>query len=167
MDNSKVSSPPPSIAGGDYEVDYEALPTSSIYVNLFAGALAGITEHTVMYPIDCKLACIGLIHVAIKTRMQVLHPNPSAIYSGVLNAISKISSTEGVTALWRGMNSVVVGAGIKLILTYTGPSHALYFATYEYCKANYPQNYLGIAAAGASATIMADGFMNPFDGIPY
>ena len=32
--------------------DYESLPTSSVAVNMFAGAVAGITEHTVMYPLD-------------------------------------------------------------------------------------------------------------------
>ncbi|CAG8767515.1 5916_t:CDS:1, partial [Ambispora leptoticha] len=35
------------------EVEYEALPeNSSIAVNLIAGALAGIGEHTIMYPVD-------------------------------------------------------------------------------------------------------------------
>lgn len=48
--------------------------------------------------------------------MQVLRPNPSAIYTGVLNAISKISATEGVTSLWRGMNSVIIGAGKHISL---------------------------------------------------
>jgi solute carrier family 25 iron transporter 28/37 len=51
--NESKQAPPPSIAGGDYEVDYEALPTANLSINLLAGALAGITEHTVMYPIDC------------------------------------------------------------------------------------------------------------------
>ncbi len=34
------------------EDDYESLPTSSVYVNMFAGALAGITEHVALYPVD-------------------------------------------------------------------------------------------------------------------
>jgi hypothetical protein len=32
--------------------DYETLPNSSVIVNMLAGAVAGITEHTVMYPLD-------------------------------------------------------------------------------------------------------------------
>lgn len=32
--------------------DYEAIPNSSLVTNLMAGALAGITEHSIMYPID-------------------------------------------------------------------------------------------------------------------
>jgi hypothetical protein len=55
----------------------------------------------------------------------MLSPHPSAIYTGVSNALSRIWTTEGWYALWRGVNSVVVGAG---------PAHALYFATYEHCK---------------------------------
>lgn len=57
--------------------------------------------------------------------MQVLNPNPQAIYTGISNALVRISSAEGVRTLWRGVSSMVVGAG---------PSHALYFATYERCK---------------------------------
>ncbi|KAJ3294385.1 Fe(2+) transporter [Borealophlyctis nickersoniae] len=131
----------------EIEVDYEALPTSSVATNMLAGALAGISEHTVMFPLD-----------SIKTRMQVLQPNPQAIYSGVMNAVSRISTTEGFKALWRGVNSVIIGAG---------PAHALYFATYEKCKEVFKGkgegNFLAHGAAGACATIVSDGLMNPFD----
>jgi hypothetical protein len=34
------------------EVDYESLPTTSVKVQLLAGAIAGIAEHTIIYPID-------------------------------------------------------------------------------------------------------------------
>jgi Mitochondrial carrier protein len=34
------------------EVDYEELPTTSVKVQLLAGAIAGIAEHTIVYPID-------------------------------------------------------------------------------------------------------------------
>lgn len=34
------------------DIDYESIPNSSLATNLVAGALAGITEHSVMYPID-------------------------------------------------------------------------------------------------------------------
>ncbi len=32
--------------------DYESLPNHSLYVHMVAGAVAGIAEHTVMFPID-------------------------------------------------------------------------------------------------------------------
>lgn len=66
--------------------------------------------------------------------MQILQPTPQAVYSGVLNAFSKISTTEGAKTLWRGVNSVILGAG---------PAHALYFGTYEYAKHAFGGNESG------------------------
>lgn len=62
--------------------------------------------------------------------------------------------------LWKGVNSVVLGAG---------PAHALHFATYEFCKDRFGANTSGhhplaSAAAGACATLAHDALMNPFDG---
>lgn len=131
------------------EVDYEALSSNaSLGVNMMAGALAGITEHAVMFPID-----------SIKTRMQVFATSPAAMYTGIGNAFTRISSTEGIRVLWRGVSSVILGAG---------PAHAVHFGTYEFVKefaggktgANQP---LTTMMAGASATIASDALMNPFD----
>ncbi|KAF3352201.1 hypothetical protein VdG1_00682 [Verticillium dahliae VDG1] len=97
------------------EYDYESLPPNfSLLQNMAAGAFAGIAEHTVMYPID-----------AIKTRMQVLNPTASTAYNGVIQGTYKMATGEGFLSLWRGMSSVVAGAG---------PAHAVYFATYEAVK---------------------------------
>lgn len=131
------------------EIDYEALPESAtMQAQLLAGAFAGIMEHSVMYPID-----------AIKTRMQVISSG-KAMYSGVINTITKISSTEGSMALFKGINSMVLGAG---------PAHAVYFATYEFVKREIMEEHeispLKSALSGASATIAADALMNPFDTI--
>jgi len=57
--------------------------------------------------------------------MQVFSTSPAAVYSGIGNAITRISSTEGARALWRGVASVIAGAG---------PAHAVYFGTYEVVK---------------------------------
>lgn len=63
--------------------------------------------------------------------------------------------------LWKGVNSVVLGAG---------PAHALHFATYEFCKDYFGANSTGghhplaSASAGACATLAHDALMNPFDG---
>jgi hypothetical protein len=82
------------------DYDYESLPPNfSLAQNMAAGAFAGIAEHTVMYPID-----------AIKTRMQVLSPSSTA-HAGVLRSTYQIASREGFFSLWRGMSSVIVGAG--------------------------------------------------------
>lgn len=57
--------------------------------------------------------------------MQVFATSPAAVYSGIGNAFTRISSTEGMRALWRGVSSVIVGAG---------PAHAVHFGTYEAVK---------------------------------
>lgn len=131
------------------ELDYEALPSDTgAGVNMLAGALAGITEHAVMFPID-----------SIKTRMQVFATSPAAVYTGIGNAFTRISSTEGMRALWRGVSSVILGAG---------PAHAVHFGVYEAMKelagGNAAGNqWLATSLAGASATIASDALMNPFD----
>jgi len=133
----------------DAEVDYEGLPGGySTGVNMLAGALAGISEHAVMFPVD-----------SIKTRMQVYSASPAAVYTGIGNAFTRISSTEGMRALWRGVASVIAGAG---------PAHAVYFGTYEIVKDMTGGNreghqFLSTSVAGASATITSELFMTPFD----
>ncbi|KIJ55241.1 hypothetical protein M422DRAFT_219815 [Sphaerobolus stellatus SS14] len=132
------------------EVEYEGLSSNAgLGANMLAGALAGITEHAVMFPID-----------SIKTRMQVISTSPAAIYSGIGNAFTRISSTEGMRALWRGVSSVIVGAG---------PAHAVHFGTYEAVKELAGGNkgegshFFATSLAGASSTIASDALMNPFD----
>lgn len=131
------------------EIEYEGLSSDAGFaVNMAAGALAGITEHAVMYPVD-----------SIKTRMQVFATNQAAIYSGVGNAFSRIASTEGLRTLWRGVNSVILGAG---------PAHAVHFGMYEAVKELTGGNrggnqFLSTSIAGAAATIASDALMNPFD----
>ncbi|OMJ25934.1 putative mitochondrial carrier [Smittium culicis] len=71
-----------------------------------------------------------------------------------------ISTTEGIRALWRGIGSMVAGAG---------PSHALYFAAYEevkYILSGGNDNnidFVSAGIAGGAGTIMSDMLMNPFD----
>lgn len=129
--------------------DYEELPSfASPQIHMFAGAMAGIAEHTITFPFD-----------SIKTRMQVLRPHPSAVYSGVVHAFQEIISREGVTRLYRGIMSIVAGAG---------PAHAIYFASYEQAKkilvvgeASHSPTLVGLS--GALATVASDAFMTPFD----
>ncbi|RDA83329.1 hypothetical protein CP532_5214 [Ophiocordyceps camponoti-leonardi (nom. inval.)] len=154
------------------DYDYEALPPNfSLLQNMVAGAFAGIAEHTVMYPIDAIKASLTLfrhmlwpqadLESQLQTRMQILKPNAKPAYTGVLRSAYQIASGEGFFSLWRGMSSVIVGAG---------PAHAVYFATYEAVKHSMGGNETGVhhplaaATSGAAATIASDAFMNPFDG---
>lgn len=159
---------------------------------------AGITEHAVMFPVDSIKVRLSLPYRPLferftaQTRMQVFATSPAAIYTGVGNAFTRISATEGIRTLWRGVSSVILGAG---------PAHAVHFGTYEMVKELAGGNergnqwlatctfgffilslllfssevlvlvYLMIwltlwstALAGASATIASDALMNPFDG---
>lgn len=136
------------------EDEFETLPEgASFTASLAAGALAGIAEHTITFPLD-----------SIKTRLQVLAVDPLAIrYTGPLDAARRVMSTEGAARLWRGVISMVAGAG---------PAHAVYFAVYEQGKRWLKIGGEGDAAkaaawksslAGALATTTADAVMNPFD----
>jgi len=92
--------------------------------------------------------------------MQVFTASPVAVYTGMTQAFRRIASTEGSWRLWRGVSSVILGAG---------PAHAVYFGVYEIAKEGLGgngggQQVLATAGAGAMATIASDALMNPFDG---
>jgi len=91
--------------------------------------------------------------------MQVISATPAATYSGMTQALMRISTLEGFQAFWKGVASVILGAG---------PAHAVHFGTYEYVKDMTGGNreghqFASTAFAGAAATITSDAFMNPFD----
>ncbi|XP_027862744.1 mitoferrin-2 [Xiphophorus couchianus] len=133
----------------DSEPDYEGLPQgASTSTHMLAGAVAGIMEHCLMFPIDC-----------VKTRMQSLQPDPAARYKNVMDALRRIVATEGVWRPLRGLNATAIGAG---------PAHALYFASYEKLKKTLSDtihpganSHLANGAAGCVATLLHDAAMNP------
>lgn len=48
------------------ESEYESLPTERVTVHLAAGALAGVMEHCVMYPVDCvKVRSNGIYELVV------------------------------------------------------------------------------------------------------
>ncbi|CAD6993995.1 mitoferrin [Ceratitis capitata] len=125
--------------------DYESLPTTSVSINMTAGAIAGVLEHCVMYPLD-----------SVKTRMQSLSPVTSNydISTTFKNMIKK----EGIMRPIRGVSAVVAGAG---------PAHALYFGSYEMAKELLTRvttnNHVNYMASGAVATLIHDAVSNPTD----
>lgn len=60
--SSKVE--PESLVANPEETDYESLPTTSVKVQLLAGAIAGIAEHTIVYPIDAIKVRIRTMDIA-------------------------------------------------------------------------------------------------------
>ncbi|KAG9270429.1 mitoferrin-1 [Astyanax mexicanus] len=129
--------------------EYESLPPhASLATHMTAGAVAGVLEHTVMYPVD-----------SVKTRMQSLQPDPKAQYRSVYEALQRIARTEGFMRPFRGLNITVLGAG---------PAHALYFACYERIKhslseiiQNGGNSHIANGLAGSLATVLHDAVMNP------
>ncbi|KAJ8920122.1 hypothetical protein NQ315_011779 [Exocentrus adspersus] len=125
--------------------DYETLPTDNVVTHMIAGAIAGVMEHCVMYPLD-----------SVKTRMQSLTTSGT---EGIGETLLRMVRHEGLLRPVRGMSAMVVGAG---------PSHALYFSSYEYLKNTLTQytsshryHTLVYGASGCIATLIHDGFMNP------
>ncbi|XP_023019267.1 mitochondrial iron transporter mitoferrin [Leptinotarsa decemlineata] len=125
--------------------DYETLPTDNVSTHMIAGAIAGVMEHCVMYPLD-----------SVKTRMQSLTTSGT---EGIGETLIRMVRHEGLLRPVRGMSAMVVGAG---------PSHALYFSSYEYLKNTLTQytnsaryHTLIFGASGCLATLIHDGFMNP------
>ncbi|NXF27881.1 MFRN1 protein, partial [Rhodinocichla rosea] len=146
---------PPAAAGAgllDSE-EYESLPSGvALGTHMVAGAVAGIMEHTVMYPVD-----------SVKTRMQSLQPDPKAQYRGVYEALKKMVLTEGFWRPLRGIDVTMLGAG---------PAHALYFACYEKMKKSLSDifqpggnSHLANGIAGSVATLLHDAVMNPAEAV--
>ena len=135
------------------------------YGHMVAGAVAGTTEHTAMFPLD-----------TIKTRMQTatdggLTPPEKIDTKGKGSifrharastrvAAWRVIETEGVAGLYRGVAAVGIGVG---------PAHAVYFATYEHMKRTLggsqkgEHNPFAHALAGACATVIGDAVQTPVD----
>lgn len=75
--------------------------------------------------------------------------------------LRSVSTGEGLRTLWRGVASVIMGAG---------PAHAAHFGMYEFVReiaggrGDGWQGVAGTAVAGAAGTVTSDALMNPFDG---
>lgn len=125
--------------------EYEQLPTTSVATNMTAGAIAGIMEHCVMYPLD-----------SVKTRMQSL--THMHAHDTIVSTMRDMVRTEGLMRPFRGVMAVVAGAG---------PAHALYFGAYEYSKEAIARvsdkNHINYMVSAAIATLVHDAISNPAD----
>jgi len=130
------------------EDEYESLPpTATVWVHLAAGAIAGMAEHCVMFPLD-----------SVKTRMQSLCPCPETACKTPVHGVASIIKREGWFRPLRGVNAIALGSM---------PAHALYFSVYEKVKKVLTGNTFGhsntlsYGAAGVCATMVHDLVMNP------
>ncbi|CAK5080563.1 unnamed protein product [Meloidogyne enterolobii] len=135
-------------SSGNVEWDYESLGLSySVPVHMAAGAVAGMAEHCVMFPLD-----------SVKTRIQSLCPCPEWECPTPFHGVASIAKREGFRRTLRGINAVAFGSI---------PAHALYFTFYEKVKGMLTGNTYGhsntvsYALAGVAATVVHDLIMNP------
>jgi len=132
---------------------YEALPEgTTVGVTLVAGAMAGIMEHCVMFPVDC-----------VKTRMQSLACEAQKYKlqnQGIFTNLATIMKEEGRFRPVQGVQAMALGAG---------PAHAMYFACYEKLKtvlisqtkySRLPDS-VSYGVAGSFATLFHDAIMCP------
>lgn len=143
-----------------------------------AGSIAGVSEHTLMYPFDTAKtylqACAECPHTASSvTKGASQHklsssamPRPGMwttmrhiVTTAELNSTGTVSKTAGMTRLWRGVQAIVVGCI---------PAHAFFFSTYEVTKHALLNDEGSLSAtsgmmAGAAAAVSHDVVMAPFD----
>ncbi|CAM9142127.1 unnamed protein product [Chrysoparadoxa australica] len=121
-------------------------PSESSFIHhMVAGSIAGIAEHTVIFPID-----------TIKTHIQCARSCPERVAG---RRVFNMVVGEGPLRLWRGVGTMFIGCV---------PAHALYFSSLEQCKAqlgvNQPGHHpFGAAVAGGVATVFHDAIMTPMD----
>ncbi|XP_077212989.1 uncharacterized protein LOC143848076 [Tasmannia lanceolata] len=114
---------------------------------MIAGSIAGLVEHTAMFPVD-----------TLKTLMQA---RPCAAPTFTLRqALRSVLTHEGPIGLYRGITAMSLGAG---------PAHAVYFSVYELCKEFFSNpnpnsnNSAAHAVSGVFATVASDAVFTPMD----
>ena len=99
-----------------------------------SGSIAGLMEHSVMFPVD-----------TIKTAMHVRRTPQLAVDGGrgslgMLASFEHMAAAEGGFRMWRGGQTMLTGCV---------PAHAAYFSIYEGCKARFNRESSGGAGAAA------------------
>ena len=154
----------------DDELEWEEWDgTGSFLTHCVAGSLAGIAEHTLMYPFD-----------NVKTHMQCNQcPGRPACPTSVSRSTTLRDTFRSIVAyapegsmpgpdggprvlrLWRGVHTMFLGCV---------PAHALYFSSFEVSKrflgADQPGHHpLAAGACGSLSTFFHDSIMAPMDTI--
>merc|ERR1719350_2567655 len=119
----------------------ESLESSRLWRAAVAGSMAGLIEHTLLYPVD-----------TVKTRMQAGSIRTTEFkYRSSIHCLTQILRNESAMTLFRGWPAVVVAAA---------PSHGMYFGAYELSKhklgAEEGHHPFKIAISGAIAAMAHD-----------
>ncbi|XP_026664411.1 mitoferrin isoform X2 [Phoenix dactylifera] len=133
----------PAAPAGELRVSHDGL---DFWQFMVAGSVAGIVEHTAMFPVD-----------TLKTRMQAGSP-PCQPRVGLRQVFRSVLRHEGPLGLYRGLAAMGLGAG---------PAHAVYFSVYEVSKEllsqGNPNNPVAHASSGVVATVASDAVFTPMD----
>ncbi|CCE64013.1 hypothetical protein TPHA_0G01770 [Tetrapisispora phaffii CBS 4417] len=123
-----------------------------------AGAVAGVSEILVMYPLD-----------VVKTRMQlqVSKTAPSALktatvqYNGVIDCIAKIVKNEGASRLYKGITSPILMEAPKRATKFAGNDFFKAFYLREFQQERLTQKISVLS--GASAGLLESFVVVPFE----
>ncbi|GIY81612.1 mitoferrin-1 [Caerostris extrusa] len=130
-------------------MEHDIQDHSTFTDQVLAGAITGLVEYSIMYPIDL-----------MKTRMQIQRPYSKARYRSVFAGLLKIKLEEGGFRLFRGM---------MMPLLASIPAHAFYYSSYEMTKRVLSRSEFGTknpiaqSVAGVIATANHNIVMNPAD----
>lgn len=125
--------------------DYESLPASTpLAIVATAGAVAGVAEHCIFYPVD-----------VVKTRMQSLCCEKQHRF-GIYQMLRTMQKEEGLLRPMRGVSAMIAGAG---------PAHAMYFGCLETGKTLAAKlkvdPHIGDGVSAVFATCLHDAVMTP------
>ena len=140
------------------EVDERDPTTTTMLQHMIAGSFAGVSEHTLMFPID-----------TIKTMVQAgggrqARPGETIAAGGTsarLAVVRELVAKNGIGMLWRGVGVVPIGCL---------PAHAMMFSVYELIlerggsrkQTASPERVAAVGAvAGGAATVFHDAIMVP------
>jgi len=151
--------PPSSPELPEVDIEWEEWDpsrTPNFLHHCLAGSLAGISEHTLMYPLD-----------TVKTHMQCascphrLRGTTACADAGIYSTLKTLVGPNIVhpARLWRGVTTMLVGCA---------PAHALYFSAYEACRAASSKHreqspVLADAVVGIVSALVHDSIMTPLD----
>ena len=140
------------------EVDERDPTTTTMLQHMIAGSFAGVSEHTLMFPVD-----------TIKTMVQAgggrqARPGETIAAGGTsarLAVVRELVAKNGMGMLWRGVGVVPIGCL---------PAHAMMFSVYELIlerggtrkQTASPERVAAVGAvAGGAATVFHDAIMVP------
>ncbi|KAF2199959.1 mitochondrial 2-oxodicarboxylate carrier protein-like protein [Delitschia confertaspora ATCC 74209] len=128
-------------------VQKEKAKTLPFRYQFAAGAVAGISEILVMYPLD-----------VVKTRIQLQHgvAKDGQGYAGVMDCFRKIIRNEGVSRLYRGMTAPILMEVPKRAIKFSSNAHftSLYTSAFSAPSLKQPLAILTGASAGATESLI-------------